>query len=59
MIVNVVLAWVGTNWSAYAPDLEDVVVRLEIPVRNPFNGFGMLCLASGIISGNKEKKSQW
>ncbi len=26
MTVNVILEWVGTNWSAYAPDLEDVVV---------------------------------
>lgn len=26
MTINVVLEWVGANWSAYAPDLEDVVV---------------------------------
>lgn len=26
MTVNVNLEWVGTNWSAYAPDLDDVVV---------------------------------
>jgi len=25
MTINVNLEWVGTNWSAYAPDLDDVV----------------------------------
>jgi len=26
MTITVNLEWVGSNWSAYAPDLEDVVV---------------------------------
>ena len=25
MKIDVVLEWVNTNWSAYAPDLDDVV----------------------------------
>ncbi len=26
MTVTVILEWAGTNWSAFAPDLDDVVV---------------------------------